>query len=67
MHKSTTATTTATTATNGSTGPADFNIAAVGDWGCTSNTMGTVDNIISKSPEVVIGLGDNAYEPDVDC
>jgi 3',5'-cyclic AMP phosphodiesterase CpdA len=26
-----------------------------------------VDNIISKSPEVVIGLGDNAYEPDVDC
>jgi hypothetical protein len=29
--------------------------------------MDTVDNIISKSPEVVIGLGDDAYEPDVDC
>jgi hypothetical protein len=45
----------------------DFNIAAVGDWGCTSNTEDTVDNIISKSPEVVIGLGDNAYQIDVDC
>jgi predicted phosphodiesterase len=56
----------ATTA-NGSTGPADFNIAAVGDWGCDSATEDTVDNIISKSPEVVIGLGDNAYEDDVDC
>jgi Calcineurin-like phosphoesterase len=62
----TTTTTTATTA-NGSTGPADFNIAAVGDWGCDSATEDTVDNIISKSPEVVIGLGDNAYEDDVDC
>jgi predicted phosphodiesterase len=61
-----TATTTATTA-NGSTGPADFNIAAVGDWGCDSATEDTVDNIISKSPEVVLGLGDNAYEDDVDC
>jgi predicted phosphodiesterase len=58
--------TTATTA-NGSTGPADFNIAAAGDWGCDSATEDTVDNIITKSPEVVIGLGDNAYEPDVDC
>jgi Calcineurin-like phosphoesterase len=64
--QSTATTTTATTA-NGSTGPADFNIAAVGDWGCDSATEDTVDNIISKSPEVVIGLGDNAYEDDVDC
>ena len=38
-----------------------------GDWGCDSATEDTVDNIISKSPEVVIGLGDNAYEDDVDC
>jgi Calcineurin-like phosphoesterase len=45
----------------------DFNIAAVGDWGCNPATEDTVDNIISKSPEVVIGLGDNAYEPDIDC
>src|SRR5919108_2468729 len=54
-------------AANGSTGPADFNIAAVGDWGCDPATEDTVDNIISKSPEVVLGLGDNAYEADVDC
>jgi len=59
-------TTTTTSAANG-TGPADFNIAAVGDWGCKSATEDTVDNIISKSPEVVIGLGDNAYEDDADC
>jgi predicted phosphodiesterase len=64
--QSTTATTTATTA-NGSTGPADFNIAAVGDWGCDSATEDTVDNIISKSPEVVIGLGDNSYDDSADC
>jgi hypothetical protein len=53
-------------AANG-TGPADFNIAAVGDWGCKSATEDTVDNIISKSPEVVLGLGDNAYEDDAGC
>jgi Calcineurin-like phosphoesterase len=54
-------------ATNGSTGPADFNIAAVGDWGCESATEDTVDNIISKSPEVVLGLGDNSYDDSADC
>jgi predicted phosphodiesterase len=57
----------AATTANGSTGPADFNIAAVGDWGCDPATEDTVDNIISKSPEVVLGLGDNAYEADPDC
>jgi hypothetical protein len=55
-------------ATNGSTGLADFNIAAVGDWGCDSETEDTVDNIISKSPEMVLGLGDNGHEHNnVDC
>ncbi len=58
---------TTSAAANGSTGPADFNIAAVGDWGCTPNTEDTVNNIISKSPEVVLGLGDNAYEDHADC
>ena len=58
---------TTSAAGNGTTAPADFNIAAVGDWGCTSDTMDTVDNIISKSPEVVLGLGDNAYEVPADC
>src|SRR5215211_1006 len=54
-------------AANGSTGPADFNIAAVGDWGCTSNTEATVDNIVDKDPELVLGLGDNSYDDSADC
>jgi Calcineurin-like phosphoesterase len=58
---------TTSAAANGSTGPADFNIATVGDWGCTPNTEDTVDNIISKSPEVVLGLGDNSYDDSADC
>src|SRR5213594_480196 len=46
----------------------DFNFAAVGDWGCHSDiTRKTVDNIVSKSPELVLSLGDNSYDPKVDC
>jgi hypothetical protein len=46
----------------------DFNIAAVGDWGCKKNTTATVNNILSKNTEITIGLGDNTYyEPTVDC
>jgi Calcineurin-like phosphoesterase len=56
-----------TTAGANGTGPADFNIAAVGDWGCDSATEDTVNNIISKSPEVVLGLGDNSYDDSADC
>jgi hypothetical protein len=45
-----------------------FNFAAVGDWDCTQNTEETVDNIIHKDPELIIGLGDYSYEDDtVDC
>ena len=29
-------------------GLSDFNIAAVGDWGCNSNTDKTVNNIVGK-------------------
>jgi hypothetical protein len=57
---------TTSAAANG-TGPADFNIAAVGDWGCTSNTEATMDNIVDKDPEVVLGLGDNSYDDSADC
>jgi concanavalin A-like lectin/glucanase superfamily protein/calcineurin-like phosphoesterase family protein len=46
----------------------DFNIAAVGDWGCRRDTTLTVNNIVSKNTEVTIGLGDNSYyEPTADC
>jgi Calcineurin-like phosphoesterase len=40
---------------------ADFNFAAVGDWGCTSNTNNTVNNIVDKNPELVLALGDYSY------
>jgi hypothetical protein len=39
----------------------DFNFAAVGDWGCTSNTNKTVNNIVGKNPELVLALGDYSY------
>ena len=39
----------------------DFNFAAVGDWGCTSNTNNTVNNIVGKNPELVLALGDYSY------
>jgi glucose/arabinose dehydrogenase len=45
----------------------DFNFAAVGDWECTSHTIDTVNNILDKKPELVIGLGDFSYEPNTDC
>jgi hypothetical protein len=47
--------------------PADFNFAAVGDWGCSVNTNNTVSNILLKSPELVLGLGDFSYKPTADC
>ena|ERR687897_1932299 len=45
----------------------NFNFAAVGDWACTSDTTDTVNNIIDKSPELVLGLGDYSYEDTADC
>ena len=45
----------------------DFNVAAVGDWGCNSDTKDTLNNILSKSPELVIGLGDYSYQDTADC
>jgi predicted phosphodiesterase len=39
----------------------DFNFAAAGDWGCTSNTNMTVNNMLDKKPELVLALGDYSY------
>jgi hypothetical protein len=39
-----------------------FNFAAVGDWGDNSETIKTAQNIDTKNVEVVLGLGDYAYE-----
>jgi hypothetical protein len=45
----------------------DFNFAAAGDWGCTSDTIDTVKNIIDKDPEVVLALGDLSYNSSAQC
>ena len=45
----------------------DFNFAAVGDWGCTPITNDTVNNIVDKEPELVLGLGDYSYENSANC
>ena len=45
----------------------NFNIAAVGDWGCNSNTDKTVNSIKAQSPELILGLGDYSYESSADC
>ncbi len=48
--------------------PDTINFAAAGDWGCTSHTTDTVNNIIDKNPELVLALGDYSYREDpVDC
>jgi Calcineurin-like phosphoesterase len=39
----------------------DFNFAAVGDFGCKSNTDNIVDNIVDKNPDLVFALGDYSY------
>jgi calcineurin-like phosphoesterase family protein len=45
-----------------------FNFAAAGDWGCTSHTTDTVNNIVDKNPELILGLGDyEYYGDDADC
>ena len=52
----------------------DFNFAAVGDWGCNSNTDATVKGIANTkttnklgAPELVLGLGDYSYQPTANC
>ena len=45
----------------------NFNIAAVGDWGCNSNTDKTVNSIKNQNPEIILGLGDYSYESSADC
>jgi Calcineurin-like phosphoesterase len=45
----------------------DFNLVAVGDWDCTSETDDTVENIINQNPELVLALGDLAYNGKAKC
>jgi Calcineurin-like phosphoesterase len=46
---------------------ADFNIDAVGDYGCNSNTASTVNKIDARNPELVLALGDYSYQPTATC
>src|SRR5688572_30007610 len=55
----------ATTTSN--TNTTDFNFVAIGDWDCNSKTKDTVDNIISKDPELVLALGDLSYDNSAEC
>jgi predicted phosphodiesterase len=51
----------------------NFRIAAVGDWGCNSDTDKTVNSINSirnqqpEQPQIILGLGDYSYKSSADC
>jgi predicted phosphodiesterase len=45
----------------------DFNFGSVGDWGCNSNTVNTVNSIQNQNPQLVLGLGDYSYQSTADC
>ena len=65
--KNTTLQTTGLSATKSSDSKGGFNFAAAGDWACTSNTKGTVKNIIAQNPELVLALGDLSYDSGAKC
>ena len=44
-----------------------YNVSAVGDWGCTSNTTKVVQQMDNKNPSVVLSLGDMSYASTADC
>src|SRR5688500_9371090 len=49
------------------TGEENFNFAAAGDFGCSSNTQNTIENMQTKDPEIVLALGDLSYHSTADC
>jgi hypothetical protein len=48
-------------------GKNEFNFAAAGDYGCSTNTQRTVVNIQKQEPELVLALGDLSYHSTADC
>jgi len=48
-------------------GEENFNFAAAGDFGCSTNTQKTIENMQSKDPEIVLTLGDLSYHSTADC
>jgi hypothetical protein len=49
------------------TNNSNFNFVAAGDFGCGKNANRTITNMLSREPEVVIGLGDLSYQKTADC
>src|SRR5688500_589526 len=45
----------------------DTHIAAVGDWRCSEDTQKTVQNVINKKPQLLLGLGDYGYPDSHTC
>ena len=45
----------------------DISFASVGDWGCTPNSINTLQNIIATNPQLVLTLGDLSYHDTADC
>jgi hypothetical protein len=48
-------------------GDDQLHIIGVGDWGCTPQTSETVKQIVSRNPNLVIGLGDYSNGSQADC
>ncbi|MFN2435284.1 MAG: metallophosphoesterase [Nitrososphaeraceae archaeon] len=48
-------------------GEENFNFAAAGDFGCSTNTQNTVANMEKQGPEFVLALGDLSYHSTADC
>jgi len=53
--------------TDGNNVSKSFNFAAAGDFGCTSNTRKTVENMKKNDPELVLPLGDLSYQKSANC
>ena len=53
--------------TSGHNNSKAFNFAAVGDFGCSTNSKKTINNIEEKKPELVLPLGDLSYQSSADC
>lgn len=45
----------------------NFVFVVTGDWDCNKNTENTVNNIKSKSPDLVVSTGDMSYDDSGDC
>jgi len=47
--------------------PSELKFAALGDWGCSFQTINNVKGMLEKDVELVLGLGDFSYTNSADC